>query len=41
MEGLFILVAIVVILVALDAFATAFGADSRETFADPRRPANT
>jgi hypothetical protein len=37
MEGLFTLLAIVVVLATLDAFATAFGAESRETFVDPRR----
>jgi hypothetical protein len=41
MEGLLILLAVVVTVAVLDAVAVAFGAESRETFLDPRRASNT
>ena len=37
MEGLFIIIAIIASLAVLDAFAAAFGAESREAFVDPRQ----
>jgi predicted dienelactone hydrolase len=42
MEGLLVLVAIIAVLALVDALAVSFGAESRETFVDPRlaaRPA--
>jgi hypothetical protein len=39
MEALMVFLAIVAALVLLDAAAVAFGAESRESFVDPGRPA--
>ena len=41
MEGLLVLMVIMGVLAMIGALAVTFGAESRETFVDPRRPANS